>query len=113
MESLPRFIEQKRALAKHYQAFFDGSDLQFVQEPSYAQSNYWLNAVICPNTHLRDELLKLTNESGVMTRPVWQLMHRLPMFKDALRGPLTNSELMESCLINLPSSPTAIGLTHA
>ncbi|GGI72105.1 aminotransferase DegT [Shewanella hanedai] len=113
MESLPRFIEQKRALAMHYNTFFDGGDLLFVQEPSYAKSNYWLNAVICPNVHSRDKLLKLTNDSGVMTRPVWQLMHRLPMFKDALRGPLTNSELMESCLINLPSSPTAIGLTHA
>ncbi|MEC4726559.1 LegC family aminotransferase [Shewanella sp. D64] len=113
MESLPRFIEQKRALAKHYQAFFDDSDLQFVLEPPYAKSNYWLNAVICPNTYRRDELLKSTNESGVMTRPVWQLMHRLPMFKDALRGPLQHSELVESCLINLPSSPTTIGLTHA
>jgi len=113
MESLPTFIKQKRVLAKHYQAFFRSNDLQFVHEPSYAKSNYWLNAVICPDTHCRDEMLKATNDAGVMTRPVWQLMHRLPMFKDAMRGSLTNSELMESRLINLPSSPAAIGLTHA
>jgi len=113
MESLPLFIEQKRALANHYQTFFSDSELQFVHEPSYAKSNYWLNAVICPDTHSRDEMLKATNDAGVMTRPVWQLMHRLPMFKDAMRGSLTNSELIESRLINLPSSPAAIGLTHA
>jgi len=35
------------------------------------------------------------------------------MFKDAMRGSLTNSELIESRLINLPSSPATIGLTHA
>jgi len=113
MESLPLFIEQKRALAKHYRTFFSDSELQFVHEPSYAKSNYWLNAVICPDTHSRDRLLKSTNDNGVMTRPVWQLMHRLPMFKDAMCGSLTNSELIESRLINLPSSPAAIGLTHA
>ncbi|ABV37702.1 UDP-bacillosamine synthetase [Shewanella sediminis HAW-EB3] len=113
MESLPLFIEQKRALAKHYQTFFSNSELQFVHEPSYAKSNYWLNAVICPDTQSRDRLLKSTNDNGVMTRPVWQLMHRLPMFKDAVRGSLTNSELIESRLINLPSSPATIGLTHA
>lgn len=113
MESLPLFIEQKRALAKHYQTFFEKSDLEFVTEPDYATSNYWLNAVICPDLRYRNEILKATNDAGVMTRPVWQLMHRLPMFKDAMRGPLTNSELIESHLINLPSFPTNLESTYA
>jgi aminotransferase in exopolysaccharide biosynthesis len=106
MEVLPTFIEQKRMLANHYQNFFEASDYQFISEPDYAQSNYWLNAVICPDVKTRDLLLKETNEQGVMTRPVWQLMHRLPMFSNALRGNLTVSEWIESRLINLPSSPT-------
>ena len=74
-------------------------------EPEYAQSNYWLNAVICPTGNARDELLKNTNDKGVMTRPVWQLMHRLPMFKDAQRGDLSVSERLEATLVNLPSTP--------
>ena len=69
--------------------------------PEYAQSNYWLNAVICPSVQARDDMLKQTNESGVMTRPIWQLMHRLPMFKDAPRGDLTQSEQIEAHLINI------------
>ncbi len=109
MEVLPKFIEQKRVLAEHYQTLFLDSDYLFVSEPSYAQSNYWLNAVICPDTSTRDLILKETNEQGVMTRPVWQLMHRLPMFRNALRGNLEISEWVESHLINLPSSPTVIG----
>ena len=77
----------------------------FVKEPNYAQSNYWLNAVLCPDLDSRNALLKQTNAAGVMTRPVWQLMQRLPMFADALRGDLTNSEWAEARLVNLPSSP--------
>ena len=105
MEVLPTFLEQKRALAADYATFFAGSDFQFVQEPEYAKSNYWLNAIICPDVDSRNLMLEKTNASGVMTRPIWQLMHRLPMFKDALRGDLSVSEWVEAHLINLPSSP--------
>lgn len=105
MEVLPTFLEQKRELAAHYETFFAGSDFQFVQEPDYAKSNYWLNAIICPDVDSRNSMLEKTNVSGVMTRPIWQLMHRLPMFKDALRGDLSVSEWVEAHLINLPSSP--------
>ncbi|PKG37751.1 LegC family aminotransferase [Psychromonas sp. Urea-02u-13] len=108
MEVLELYLAQKRVLANRYQAFFENSDFQFVTEPDYAQSNYWLNAVICPSVAARDELLTQTNDAGVMTRPIWKLMHRLPMFKDALRGDLTQSEHIEAHLINLPSSPIAL-----
>jgi len=105
MEVLPRFLQQKRQLAERYKTFFADTEFSFVVEPDYAQSNYWLNAVICPDTQSRDQLLKNTNESGVMTRPIWKLMHRLPMFQKAHRGDLTASEWIEGHLINLPSSP--------
>ncbi|EAS44629.1 aminotransferase DegT [Photobacterium profundum] len=108
MEVLEQYLAQKRVLANRYHEFFAQSDFQFVLEPEYAQSNYWLNAVICPSAQARDELLKQTNDAGVMTRPIWQLMHRLPMFKDAPRGDLTQSEHIEAHLINLPSSPVSL-----
>ncbi|HAS8565425.1 TPA: LegC family aminotransferase [Vibrio vulnificus] len=105
MEVLERYLAQKRQLAHQYQAFFASSDVTFVVEPEYAQSNYWLNAIICADTQQRNELLEQTNAAGVMTRPIWQLMHRLPMFEQALRGDLTHSEFIEAHLINLPSTP--------
>ena len=104
MEILPKFIKQKRALAEQYRTFFSGSDFQFVIEPEYAQSNYWLNAVICPDIETRNKLLKSTNEQGIMTRPVWTLMNKLPMFKNCLKGKLSTSEHIEKHLVNLPSS---------
>ncbi|MCM0147578.1 LegC family aminotransferase [Photobacterium galatheae] len=105
MESLHRYLEEKRYLAEKYRQLFVGSDINFVLEPEYAQSNYWLNAVICPDVKSRDEILEKTNAAGVMTRPIWKLMHRLPMFRQALRGSLEFSEFIEGRVINLPSSP--------
>lgn len=108
MEALPEFLRQKRKLADQYDDFFADSNFTFVKEPNYAQSNYWLNAIICPDRESRERLLKETNEVGVMTRPVWQLMHRLPMFSKALRGDLSYSEYIEALLVNLPSTPLLI-----
>ncbi|MEF1170801.1 LegC family aminotransferase [Vibrio sinaloensis] len=108
MEVLEEYLVKKRILAEQYTSLFSGSEFTFVQEPSYAKSNYWLNAVICPNRAARDELLEQTNAAGVMTRPIWQLMHRLPMFQHALRGDLTHSEFIEAHLVNIPSTPVGI-----
>lgn len=105
MEVLEDYLIKKRNLAERYQAFFGGSEFSFVSEPAYAKSNYWLNAVVCPDREARDTLLKTSNDSGVMTRPIWQLMHRLPMFENCLRGDLAHSEFLEARLVNLPSSP--------
>lgn len=104
METLQAFIANKRKLASIYEDFFRGSDFKFVSEPAYACSNYWLNSVVCDNETERELLLKATNDKGVMTRPVWTLMHKLPMYKESLRGDLSYSELIEGRLVNLPSS---------
>lgn len=105
MEVLGQYLFQKRQLAKKYETFFKDSDVKFVVEPEYAKSNYWLNAIICPDMETRNAMLKETNDAGVMTRAVWRLMHRLPMFADALCGDLSQSEFIEAHLMNLPSSP--------
>ena len=105
MENLQSFIDNKRQLANTYLEFFTGTDFEFVTEPDYAKSNYWLNAIICPSHKEREKLLQQTNSEGVMTRPIWQLMHRLPMFKNALAGDLSKSEFIEARLVNIPSSP--------
>jgi len=110
MEVLPKFLAQKRELALSYKGFFKESDFKFVEEPEYAQSNYWLNAIICPNKDARETFIKETNKQGVMTRPIWKLMNKLPMFEKSKHGPLTNSEWLESCLVNIPSSPVNNGL---
>ncbi|WP_044874940.1 LegC family aminotransferase [Pseudomonas sp. LFM046] len=104
MLQLDAFIDAKRALASRYAEFFSGSDIELIQEPVGCRSNYWLNAVVCEGREQRDALLKATNENGVMSRPIWQLMSHLPSFSHCRRGDLANSEWLEARVVNLPSS---------
>lgn len=104
MEKLDVILRSKRMIAQYYESFFEGSDFRFLKEPGYGHSNYWLNAIFCPSKDVRNKLLEFTNASGIMTRPVWKLMHRLPMYQESLRGDLPNAEHAESLLLNLPSS---------
>jgi aminotransferase in exopolysaccharide biosynthesis len=109
LEQLDRFVAAKRTLSERYRAVLAGSALQFVDEPADSRSNFWLIAVLCSDRRDRDSILKATNERGVMTRPVWTLMTRLPMFADCPRGDLSNSTWLEERLINLPSSVPEVG----
>jgi aminotransferase in exopolysaccharide biosynthesis len=106
LEQLPAFLESKRTLAARYIEFFKRSDLQPIVQPKDCHSNYWLNGVICEDGAQRDALLKATNDAGVMTRPIWAMMTRLPMYTHALRGTMNNAEWLEARVVNLPSSVT-------
>lgn len=117
LELLPGFLERKRELAERYTAAFAGvPGVRFMAEPSFARSNYWLNALLLDEESAagRDELLALSNNAGFMTRPAWTLMHRLPMFAGSPRMELPVAESLERRLINIPSSAVlAEGATHA
>lgn len=104
LELLDSLIEDKRQLASEYQAFFERLGFSFVTEPQGARSNYWLNALILDDLVQRNQFLEETNAQGVMTRPVWQLMHRLEMYKHSPTGNLEVSEWLEQRVVNIPSS---------
>ncbi len=114
LEQLPSFLAQKRALAEKYRQSFAGiAGIRFVSEPDFACSNYWLNALLLeePFAASRDELLQLTNDAGVMTRPAWTPMHKLPMYNSCPRMDISTAESLERRLINIPSS-SVLGESH-
>lgn len=104
MENLDRFIENKRETAESYKTFFKNTPIQFFSEPEHCRSNYWLNAVVLPDKAARDEFLTYTNDHGVMTRPVWGLMNRQPMFASCETDDLENTYWFEERVVNIPSS---------
>jgi len=103
METLTAILENKRAIAGKYKEFFSTHDYMFVDEPKYAVSNFWLNAIVLADKKQRDTFLEDTNSNGVMTRPIWMLMNRLEMFKSCQRDQLENSTWIEERLVNIPS----------
>lgn len=107
LEQLASLVERKRRLAARYDAAFSAVEgVEFLREPPGTSSNYWLNAIVLGDAHeaQRDELLCALNNAGYMSRPVWTLMHRLPMYRGCPRDDLTIAERMETRVINLPSS---------
>lgn len=105
LEQLEKKLRFKRALAQAYTHTFEGmAGLRFFVEPKGAQSNYWLNALLLENSRQRDDLLNETNSNGVMTRPCWDPMHSLTMFKNYPRMDLSQTENIFERLVNIPSS---------
>ncbi len=104
MENIEKFLASKRGIAKSYQQFFKSIGIEFFVEPKNAHSNYWLNLIILKNRNERNKFLEYSNKNGVVTRPVWTLMNKLPMFKDAQTDNLENSEWLEDRAVNIPSS---------
>lgn len=104
LEQLDDFIENKRLLARQYQDFFKSLDIEFVHEPKYARSNYWMNAIILPDNKSCSEFVKLTNDAGILTRPIWKLLNRLIMYKNCQTDGLINAQWLEGRVVNLPSS---------
>ena len=112
LEQLPSFVERKRRLAERYrEAFASIGGVRFVVEPPGTASNYWLNAIVLEGDHVgrRDALLAALNDAGYMARPLWTLMHRLPMYTDCPRDDLEVAEQLEARLVNVPSSAKLAG----
>jgi len=106
LEKLNDFITNKRNLANKYEAFFKSMNYDFFKELKDSKSNYWLNSIMLKDKNQRDKFLEETNSKGVMTRPIWTLMNKLPMFKDAQCDGLKNSNWLHERVVNIPSSPT-------
>jgi aminotransferase in exopolysaccharide biosynthesis len=104
LEQLPGFVEAKRKQAELYKKFFDRQGLHFVNEQADCKANYWLMTLVLDSKAERDAFLEQTNKSKVMTRPIWALMHRLPMFSHCICGDLTNAEWLEERVVNIPGS---------
>lgn len=107
LEQLPDLLKAKRRLYNRYQgAFAKVEGVKLFSEPEGAHSNYWLQALLLDSScaDQRDSLLTATNDAGVMTRPVWDLLPRLAPFQNCPQAPLPVAESLEQRLINIPSS---------
>ena len=109
LEKLPAYLKSKRELAKRYQTVFEKVDgVRIFTESKEAHCNYWLNVLLLDEKFYseQDSILKITNNNGIMTRPVWKLLPKLPMFNNSPKMNLSVAESLERRLINLPSSPS-------
>ena len=106
LEKLENFVQKKRELAEKYALQLDPIDgISFFKEPDECRSNYWLNAILIDQSNLQllDQILDATNDAGIMTRPAWEPLHRLPMFSSCPAMDLSTSVNIAERLICIPS----------
>ena len=111
LEQLEGFVAAKRELATRYsRAFADVPGVSLFVERAGTRANYWLQTLILDREVAvqRDAMLSATNDAGQMTRPVWELLTRLPMYSAcaAMETPLAQDLALR--IINLPSSPQLV-----
>jgi perosamine synthetase len=106
LEQLPQILKNKRETASFYQEELTKQGVHVVTETPNTTANYWLNTIILNSKEERDSFLQYSNDKGVMTRPIWTLMNRLPAFQNSQTDSLENSIWLEERVVNIPSSVT-------
>lgn len=105
LENLDKYVASKRKVAAEYIEFFKHVDgVDFFVEPENAFSNYWLSAVVLADKKAQLDFLQQSNDNKVMTRPIWELMNRLPMFENCENDGLKNTIWFADRVVNIPSS---------
>ena len=104
LEKLNLIKNSKRDVYNQYQSFLVNKGINLVNVPEDTEWNYWLMSILLDDKNDRDLFLTETNQNGVMTRPIWQLMYRLPEFKDCQKDNQKNAEFLEQRIVNIPSS---------
>jgi aminotransferase in exopolysaccharide biosynthesis len=104
LEQLETFIQNKRNLALEYTAFFESNGIRFRNEQPNTKANYWLMCLELENKKDRDDFLKETNEKKVMTRPIWQLIFKSPLYSSFQKDDQKNAIFLEDRIVNIPSS---------
>ena len=107
--NLNALINLKYKITKKYKTFFKNKhEIQFIDQPKHCKSNFWLNTIRIKNLNIskRNKLLNILNYKDSMNcRPVWNLIHNLPMFRKCPKSNLSNAKKIEKEFITLPSSP--------
>lgn len=105
MEKLDKFIEIKRRNSLLYRKLL--SDLkphaEFLWEEPYAKSNFWFYSIKVPKEH-KTSLMKYLLSKQIQVRPVWKLIHSLPMYKDCIVYNIENATECYERYINIPCS---------
>lgn len=107
LEQLSNRLAQKERLARAYAESFRGLiGAVLFNAPKESVSNNWLVTLVLDPIAAtnRNSLLEALNDAGIMSRPVWTLMHRLPMYRNSPRADLSLAEDLEARLLNIPSS---------
>tara|TARA_B100001173_G_scaffold312439_1_gene333688 strand:+ start:2248 stop:3396 length:1149 start_codon:yes stop_codon:yes gene_type:complete len=104
IESFEKIIDRKRKLYEFYAKELPSIGLELAPIPKNTTWNYWLIPIIFDNQKERDNFLKQTDKFRIVTRPIWRLLFKLPMFSSCQKDSQTNAQILEKTILNIPSN---------
>lgn len=104
LESFQKIISNKKELYEFYAQELPSIGIELAAIPKETSWNYWLIPIILESKKERDLFLKETNNHKIMTRPIWTLLYKLPMYTDCQRDSQKNALILESTIVNIPSN---------
>jgi perosamine synthetase len=81
LERLDEYVDLKRGTAALYAELFRGSPATHVHpEPQQCRSTFWMYSVLLDRP--ARPVINSLNAKGIMSRPIWVPIHRLPAFRE-------------------------------
>jgi perosamine synthetase len=104
MERIQEFVDIKRRNASMYSDLMSGvKGVKFLWENAQVKSNFWFYTIRVPKRH-KKKLINYLLSKNIQVRPVWKLIHTLPMYKSAQTYRIENAVKAHETCINLPCS---------
>lgn len=115
--TLTQKVDKRREIAAEYRKnLADLPALQFLVEPSFARSNYWLTTalVVAPSgSAVRDRIIERLAAHGIEARSTWKPMHLQPVYRQAARVAGVTAEQIFTFGVCLPSGSNLTVEEHA
>ena len=107
LENIKQILFNKRKLFNIYnKEFAKVKGVKLISEPKKCNSNYWLQTLLFDSDSIseREKLLKISNNYGIQTRPIWRLIPNLTPYSHFPSSPLPISQSLEKRILNIPSN---------
>lgn len=105
IERADNIVKKKQKIADLYFENIDKSVATLLRPTEDVVSSYWMVTVLFKNEDIRDRVRLELSKKNVETRPIFPMVHTMPMYENLGQGPFPQAENFCSCGINLPSSP--------
>lgn len=106
LEKIKVFLQKKKVLTEKYEQLICNLEgVQLFKQPLNSESNYWLQTLILEDSLNRNKVLSFLNDNGVMSRPIWQPLHELKMYKNNPMMEMNTTMQLKQKIVNIPSTP--------
>jgi len=103
LENVNNVIKRKLENANAYNDLLkDVEDIILPPDEPWARSVFWMYSIVLRRKNLRDKLILKLADASIETRPFFEPLHKLPMYKENEDFP--NSTFLSKNGLSLPSS---------